>query len=277
MSIAIGGISDLYIIVGTNPIEIVADFQNFIVGLPTMPPAHALGWNQCRWGYEDTAALKAVVAGYEDNGIPLDNQWSDIDYMFNYRNFEIDQNRFSDLGEFVDDLHTKGMHYVPIVDAGIAYRPWGDYSAFTDGVDQDIFIKANSDLQNDVFIGEVWPNEAAYVDWFKSEAVTWWKAQLDSFASQVDFDGLWLDMNEASNFCTGPCKRDQMPDNSAVNNLLYIPTDRNLNTKSISVDAWHTGDVLEIDAHNLYGVKEVQATNEYFNDNTKRTFIISRS
>mmetsp|Transcript_43925 Transcript_43925/g.42451 ORF Transcript_43925/g.42451 Transcript_43925/m.42451 type:complete len:99 (+) Transcript_43925:526-822(+) len=98
-----------------------------------MPPIYALGWNQCRWGYEDTADLQDVVAGYEDNGIPLDVQWSDIDYMFNYRSFTVDQSRFADLGTFVDDLHTKGMHYVPIVDAGIAYRPWGDYSAFTAG------------------------------------------------------------------------------------------------------------------------------------------------
>jgi len=87
MSIAIGGLGDYYIIVGTNPIEVVADFQNFVSGLPTMPPIYALGWNQCRWGYEDTADLQDVVAGYEDNGIPLDVQWSDIDYMFNYRNF----------------------------------------------------------------------------------------------------------------------------------------------------------------------------------------------
>jgi len=74
------------------------------------------------------------------------------------------------------------MYYVPIVDAGIAYRPWGDYSAFTDGKSQDVFIHANTDNQ-DIFIGEVWPNEAAYVDFFKSAAATWWKTQLQMFAS----------------------------------------------------------------------------------------------
>jgi len=84
-------------------------------------------------------------------------------------------------------------------------------------------------------------------------------------------------MNEASNFCMGPCKRDQISDDPVVNNLLYIPTDRDLNTKSISIDAWHLGDILEVDAHNLYGVKEVAVTHEYFNDLSKRTFIISRS
>ena len=33
------------------------------------------------------------------------------------------------------------MHYVPILDAGIAARPWGNYSAYDDGVAKGIFIK----------------------------------------------------------------------------------------------------------------------------------------
>jgi len=84
-------------------------------------------------------------------------------------------------------------------------------------------------------------------------------------------------MNEASNFCNGPCKVDQMPDNSVAANFMYVPTDRDLNIKSISIDGWHEGNILEIDVHNLYGVKEVAVTHEYFDDLSKRSFIISRS
>jgi hypothetical protein len=40
----------------------------------------------------------------------------------------------------------------------------------------------------------------------------WIKAQLQRFFDQVPFDGLWLDMNEASNFCSGnKCKAPEDP------------------------------------------------------------------
>jgi alpha-glucosidase (family GH31 glycosyl hydrolase) len=104
------------------------------VGQPVQIPHWALGWNQCRWGYNDTDALKKVVKGYADAEIPLDTQWSDIDWMNNYKSFEHDPVNFKDLPEFVEDLHAKDMHYIPILDAGVAKRSEG-YQAYTDGVD----------------------------------------------------------------------------------------------------------------------------------------------
>jgi hypothetical protein len=35
------------------------------------------------------------------------------------------------------------MHYVPIIDAGVSLRPWGNYPAYDAGVEADIFVKAN--------------------------------------------------------------------------------------------------------------------------------------
>jgi len=40
-----------------------------------------------------------------------------------YRNFEYDEVNFKGLPDFVSDLHKKNMKYVPILDAGLAYRP----------------------------------------------------------------------------------------------------------------------------------------------------------
>jgi len=77
------------------------------------------------------------------------------------------------------------------------------------------------------------------VDWWSATAANWWQTQIEGQRNVVHFDGLWLDMNEASNFCVGPCKRDQIPDNSVLSELLYVPTSRSLNVKSISVDAVH--------------------------------------
>ena len=81
----------------------------------------ALGWHQCRWGYKDKAALQAVLDGYEKDSLPLDTLWSDIDYMDRYRDFTYNTKEFEGLPDFIKDkLHAKHMHYIPIVDAGIA-------------------------------------------------------------------------------------------------------------------------------------------------------------
>ena len=85
-----------------------------------MIPQWALGWNQCKWGYNTTDALRENIDNYKKYNLPLDTQWSDIDWMENYRDFTVDPVNFADLGDFVDELHGKHMRYVPIVDAGIS-------------------------------------------------------------------------------------------------------------------------------------------------------------
>ena len=98
----------------------------------------------------------------------------------------------------------------------------------------------------------------------------------DFFDNLVNADGIWLDMNEAANFCDGLCstaaeievkypfmlngKDATMMGRSpnfnannppyAINNRCYkVP----LYTRTLAMDAVYHGDVLEYDAHNLYG------------------------
>jgi alpha-glucosidase (family GH31 glycosyl hydrolase) len=148
---AAGGAADIYIMMGADPNAVTTQYHT-IVGLPVLIPVWALGWNQCKWGYNDTAALQAVVDGYANDKLPLDTQWSDIDWMNNYQDFVHDPVNFKDLPEFVNSLHEKNMHYIPIIDAGIAKRTEG-YEAYADGVSEDVFIKVNVNGQPEVFTG----------------------------------------------------------------------------------------------------------------------------
>lgn len=70
------------------------------------------------------------------------------------------------------------MKYVPILDAAIAYRPTKDvYPAFYDGKQKDLFVKINNAT---TYIGQVWPNDVAYPDFFHPATSAWWKSNLDA-------------------------------------------------------------------------------------------------
>jgi alpha-glucosidase len=48
----------------------------------------------------------------------------------------------------------------------------------------------------------------AYPDWFHPNIQEYWNDQFAKFFDRktgVDIDGLWIDMNEAANFCPYPC------------------------------------------------------------------------
>ena len=81
----------------------------------------------------------------------------------------------------------------------------------------------------------------------------------DFYHNLLPVDGLWIDMNEISNFCTGECTSLQ---NSSVefdpNNPPYAIHNRGdqntaLDVKTLNMDAQHYGKVLEYNAHNLFG------------------------
>jgi alpha-glucosidase len=117
--------------------------------------------------------MKDSVEGYKNMSIPLDTQWVDIDYMNNYQDFTYDNStdRFGGLPSFVQELKNKSMHFIPIVDLGIAKVDSG-YQAYTDGVANDVFLKIH-DGKTD-FVGQVWPGDSVYPDFFNSKTVTWW-------------------------------------------------------------------------------------------------------
>jgi len=70
----------------------------------------------------------------------------------------------------------------------------------------------------------------------------------------LKFDGLWQDMNEASNFCNGVCNKDQdQLGYSVANKLPYTPTGKRLDQKAIDLDALHQDGSTELDTHSLFG------------------------
>lgn len=102
------------------------------------------------------------------------------------------------------------------MDAGVAVRS-DDYYALKQGIDRKIFIKQ---AENDEpLTAGVWCGDAYFPDFFNDDAVKWWSDMFSWWAQTYDleFDGIWLDMNEATNFCDGYCKPEERPKKSLRN------------------------------------------------------------
>uniref|UniRef100_T1JFA2 P-type domain-containing protein n=1 Tax=Strigamia maritima TaxID=126957 RepID=T1JFA2_STRMM len=271
----LGGVLDIYNFIGGSAAEVIQQYQNTI-GLPNMPPYWALGFQLCRFGLNSTKATRDLWQRTRDAGIPFDVQWNDIDYMDDRRDFTYDPKNYGDLAELVDDIHKAGMHYVVMMDAALdTPKNASDYPPWADGVKRGIFV---NDSNGNPFIGRVWsPNGAAWPDFTNPKTTEFWTDHLNELHEKIQFDGLWIDMNEPSNFYDG--FKDGCPV-SKYDNPPYVPhvQGRKLSHKTICMSAQqHAG--LHYDVHNLYGYSETIATNKALRSIIpgKRPFIVSRS
>ncbi|KAF4318740.1 hypothetical protein BBO99_00005491 [Phytophthora kernoviae] len=195
----IGGVLDFNILMGPSPAEALSQYTK-LIGRPKLMPYWSYGFHQCRWGYGSVDALRTVVNKYASNNLPLDVVWSDIDYMDRSHGFTLDPTNFKqrEMAAFIKEIHAHGQKFIPIIDPGIPDDA-NDY-AYTKGLEMDIFIK---DTNGSPYLGQVWPGPTFFPDFFHPDAKAFWGEQLQHLYNKIEFDGLWIDMNEIANFCPG--------------------------------------------------------------------------
>jgi alpha-glucosidase (family GH31 glycosyl hydrolase) len=149
--------------------------------------------------------------------------WADIDYMDDYKIFTISQSRYSRLPKLVEGIRAKNMTFVPIMDAGVAVRFNEDYEALTKGLNEKIFIKQAQG--EEPLTAGVWCGDAYFPDYYNPATTNYWHDMFDYLKNTygLEFDGIWLDMNEATNFCDGYCKPEERPKDSLRNKAYYVP------------------------------------------------------
>jgi len=237
------GQPNLYIIFGPSLPELTRKLQH-LVGETPLPPAWALGYHQCRWGYESAADLELLDTKFREHGIPADGLWLDIDYMDRYKVFTLDKKHFPAPRQTFARLAKAGRRVIASLDPGVKLEK--GYGVCERGKQAKAFCQNPQGLE---YVGLVWPGETLFPDFSQESTRTWWAKEVAQFA-RLGIDGVWLDMND--------------PSTAAVDNqdMLFNPGTKN-----------HSS------FHNQYALGMAMATRKGFQQAYpgKRPFQLSRS
>ena len=279
------GAADLYLVDGFSaPRQIVREFRS-LIGQSYIPPRWALGFGQSRWGYRSADDIREVVTKYEEAGIPLDMMYLDIDYMERFKDFTINRETFPDFDQFVQEMRSRGVRLVPIIDAGVKIEE--GYSVYEEGVQNGYFCRKEN---GEYLTAAVWPGRVHFPDFLNEQARAWFGSQY-RFLLDKGIEGFWNDMNEPAIFYT----EDHLKE---VFEGIEQYRDKNLDIQSFfdfkslvgNVDnnpedykrfyhAYHGRKIRHDKVHNLYGYYMTRAAGEFFTRHCpdKRILMFSRA
>uniref|UniRef100_A0A2K5PEH4 Maltase-glucoamylase 2 (putative) n=1 Tax=Cebus imitator TaxID=2715852 RepID=A0A2K5PEH4_CEBIM len=265
----IGGVLDFYVFLGNTPEQVVQEYLE-LVGRPFLPSYWSLGFQLSRRDYGGINKLKEVVSRNRLAEIPYDVQYSDIDYMDGKKDFTVDEDAYPGLSDFVKELHDNGQKYLIIMNPGIAKD--SSYEPYDNGSMKRVWILGN----NGTAAGEGYPGPTVFPDYSNPECTKWWTDQVLNFHNRLDFDGVWIEMNEVSSL-------HQASDQCESNIFNFPPftpgvLDRVLFARTLCMDTEFQGG-LHYDFHSFYGYSMARATDSALNKTfmDKRSLILSRS
>lgn len=247
---ASSGIMDQYLIAGPAMADVVGRYTA-LTGRTPLPPRWTLGYHQSRWGWYPDTRFTEVASRFRQEGIPADGLWFDIQHLRGFRSFTWDSTGFPNPAGLIAGLAQQGFKSTVIVDPAVKAEPgWDIYDS---GLAGGHFLK---DAQGSVYVGEVWPGAAVFPD-FSAPATRQWWGGLVARPLSLGVRGLWIDMNEPSNFVQGA--------EGTVPNTLLASGDGSRTTMA--------------EAHNLYGLNEARAVFEGMRAAApdRRPFIITRA
>ena len=207
--------------------------------------------------------------------------------MENTYNFHLKLS-YKDMPEFIKTLHEKdGRKFIALIDYAIPYNTSEKYYKL--GMEKDAFILSN--YTNELLISSVFP------DLLVPGGIEMLKTGLNDYFELLDYDVMWIDMNEPGAIEIFPLGKDEIIDNSLYNQtekdiyrfLPYLPGYKsekennqygNLQTKAISLNAYSHLNDPENNFYTMHNVRifiskhQVKATNEYLKslNPTKKKF-----
>jgi alpha-glucosidase len=256
----------IYIIEGADAEEVSKKFLE-IIGKSYIPPKWAFGYFQSRWGYRNKDEVLKVYKTFRENDIPLEGIYLDLDYMENFKDFTISEERFGGFKEFVEVLKKDGLYLIPIIDAGIKIEK--GYDIYEEGIAGDHFCK---DKEGNPYEGVVWPGKVHFPDFMKEETQLWFGSKY-KILTDFGIEGFWNDMNEPAIFYEQKALDEaiQYAEESKDNELdvfSYFKLKDNF-TNLANKDSYYKNFYHELDGkrvsndevHNLYGYYMTKSAN----------------
>ncbi|RPD70847.1 alpha-glucosidase [Lentinus tigrinus ALCF2SS1-7] len=200
------GILDIFVLPGPTPADIFGQYTR-LTGTPALPAHWALGYHQCRWNYISSDDVRAVQKRFDEEDIPVDVFWLDIEYAEDHKYFIWDKRHFPDPVDMIKDVEAIERKMVVIVDPHL--KRTDDYPVYKQAKDLGLLVK-KGDGQTD-YEGWCWSGSSAWVDFFHPGSWDWWKSLFKvtpqgeqwSWVESTVNTGIWNDMNEPSIF-NGP-------------------------------------------------------------------------
>ena len=101
------GILDLFLLPGPTPTDIFAQYAR-LTGTPVMPAEWSLAYHQCRWNYVSSDDVRSVQKRFDEDDMPVDVFWLDIEYSEDHKYFIWDKKNFPDPVDMINDVAAIG-------------------------------------------------------------------------------------------------------------------------------------------------------------------------
>ncbi|KAG6910408.1 hypothetical protein DXG01_010763 [Tephrocybe rancida] len=199
------GILDLFLMPGPTPEDIFRQYSK-LTGTSVLPAQWSLGYHQCRWNYVSSDDVRTVQKRFDEEDMPVDVFWLDIEYAEDHKYFIWDKKNFPDPVEMVNDVAALGRKMVVIVDPHL--KRTSDYPVYQKASELGFLVQTNAGSE---YEGWCWSGSSAWIDFFNPGAWNWWKSLFKitkqgsdwSWTESTEAVHIWNDMNEPSVF-NGP-------------------------------------------------------------------------
>jgi alpha 1,3-glucosidase len=101
------GILDLFLLPGPTSPDVFSQYTA-LTGTPYLPPLFSIAYHQCRWNYITSDDVRSVAKRFDEEDMPLDVIWLDIEYSEEHKYFMWNDKMFPDPVEMVNDVASAG-------------------------------------------------------------------------------------------------------------------------------------------------------------------------
>ncbi|PPS92866.1 Alpha glucosidase-like family 31 glycosyl hydrolase [Cryptosporidium hominis] len=254
------GIMDFILMVSDNFDSFYYNYH-MLTGFPTLTPRFGLGKHQSRWFNCKDSDVLELSSTFEENKIPLDSIWLDIEHLNKRKCFTWNIENFKNVPEMLGELDIKGRNLIVIADPHISiddnyhvYNKLQNQPYLSNNILEDDekvipititktepisnpWIKIRNHQEWEDFVGVCWPGKVKYPDFLNPKV----REIYSSFYTNKHYPimnysniGFWIDMNEPSVFSSSE---------------LTLPK-----------HSFHYNDIEHRQVHNLYGYYHLKST-----------------